>query len=89
MEALLGTLVGRVLGLDQPVPLKALEGRVHLPDVERPHLAGAGLELLPQLQAVLGTLAEQGQQGVTDAHVLSLRCSILSILPIDHHLPSG
>ena len=38
------------------------------PDVERPHLAGAGLELLAQLQPVLGALAEQGQQGVADAH---------------------
>ena len=61
-----------VVGLDEAVPLEALQGRVHLPDVERPHLAGAGLELLPQLQPVLGTLAEQGQQGVPDAHDLAL-----------------
>ena len=72
MEALLGALVGGVVGLDQPVALEALERRVHLPDVERPHLAGAGFELLAQLQAVLGALAEQGQQGVTDAHTSSL-----------------
>ena len=54
VEALLGTLVDRVLGLDEPVALEALEGRVHLPDVERPYLAGPGLELLAQLKAVLG-----------------------------------
>ena len=80
VEALLGALVGGVVGLHQPVALEALERRVHLPDVERPHLAGAGLELLAQLQAVLGTLAEQGQQGVTDAHTSPFRSSILSIL---------
>ena len=57
-----------VLGLDEPVPLEALEGRVHLPDVERPHLAGPGLELLSQLQPVLGTFAEKRQQGVADTH---------------------
>ena len=68
VEALLGTLLGGVVGLDQAVPLQALQRRVHLPDVERPDLAGAGLELLAQLQPVLGTLAEQGQQGVADAH---------------------
>ena len=68
VEALLRAVLGRVVGLDQPVALEALQRRVHLPDVERPDLTGPGLELLAQLQAVLRTLAEQGQQGVPDAH---------------------
>ena len=63
-----GPVLGRVVGLDQPVALEALQRRVHLADVERPHLAGAGLELLAQLQAVLRSLAQQGQQRVADAH---------------------
>jgi len=58
----------RAVRLDQAVALQALQGRVDLADVERPHLTGTGFEFLPQLQAVLGTLAEQGQQCVTDAH---------------------
>ncbi len=41
-----GPVLGRVVGLDQPVALQALQGRVHLPDIERPHLTGSGLELL-------------------------------------------
>ena len=57
-----------VVGLDEPVALQALQRRVHLPHVQRPHLAGARLEFLPQLQSVLGALAEQGQEGVADAH---------------------
>ena len=57
-----------VVGLDQAVPLEALQGGVHLPHVQRPDLAGSGLELLAQLQPVLGPLAEEGQQGVPDAH---------------------
>ena len=57
VEALLRALLVRVLGLDQAVTLEALEGRVDLPDVEWPDLAGPGLELLPQLEPVLGPLA--------------------------------
>ncbi len=68
VEALLRALLGGVFGLDEPVALEPLQRRVHLPDVERPHLAGAGLELLAQLQAVLRTLAEQGKNGVADTH---------------------
>ena len=37
VEALLPALVGQVFGLDEPFPFEALEGRVHLPDVERRH----------------------------------------------------
>ena len=93
VEALLGALVGRVLGLDEPVAFEALEGRVHLADVERPDLAGPGLELLPQLEAVLGPFAEQRQQGVPDAHDFTgpeiLFSNILSILPNRRGLARG
>ena len=58
----------RVVGLDEAVPLEALQGRVHLADVERPHLPGAGLELLAELQPVLGAVAQERQQGVPDGH---------------------
>ena len=44
------------------VALEALEGRVDLADVEGPHLAGARLELLAQLQAVLRAVAQERQQ---------------------------
>ena len=57
-----------VVGVDEPVALEPLQGRVDLPDVERPHLAGAVLELLAELQPVLRSLAEQGEEGVADAH---------------------
>ena len=67
-EALLRALALRVVGLDQPVALQALQGGVDLPHVERPDLAGPGLELLPQLQAVLRALAQQGQQRVPNTH---------------------
>ena len=67
-ERLLRSVVAVAVGLDEPVALEALQRRVHLTDVERPHLAGALLELLAQLQPVLRTLGEQGEQGVADAH---------------------
>ena len=57
-----------VVGVDEAVALEPLEGRVDLPDVERPHLAGAVLELLAELQPVLRSFAEQGEEGVADAH---------------------
>ena len=57
-----------VVGVDESVALEPLEGRVDLPDVERPHLAGSVLELLAELQPVLRSLAEQGEEGVADAH---------------------
>ncbi len=80
VEALLRAVVGRVVGFDEPVPLEALQGRVHLPDVERPHLAGPGLELLSQLKAVLRALTQQRQQGVPNTHQVLRLLSILSIL---------
>ena len=80
VEPLLGTVLVGVVGLDQAVTLEALQGRVHLPDVQRPDLTGPGLEFLPELQPVLRTLAQKGQQGVADAHERSFRSSILSIL---------
>ena len=67
-KSLLGAVVPGVVGLDESVTLEALERRVHLAHVQRPHLAGARLELLPQLEPVLRSLAEQRQQRVPDAH---------------------
>ena len=66
--AILGAVLGGVVGLDQLVSLEPLQGRVHLPGVQRPDLAGASLELLSELEAVLRTLAEQGQQRMSDHH---------------------
>jgi len=48
-EALLRAITLRVVGLDQPVTLQALQGGVDLSHVERPDLARPRLELLPQL----------------------------------------
>ena len=62
-----GPVVG-AFGLDQPVALQPLQGRIDLAHVQRPHLACPGLELLPKLQAVLRPLAQQSEQGVPDAH---------------------
>ena len=45
-----------------------MQRRVDLPNVERPHLPGPGLELLSELQAVLWPFAQQRQQRVTYAH---------------------
>ena len=67
-KSLLRPCLALVAGLHQPVALKALQGDVHLPHIQRPHLAGPLLELLLQTQAVLRPLAEQGQQGMPDAH---------------------
>ena len=67
------SLAFAVVGLDEPVPLEALEGRVDLPDVERPDLARPGLELVLQPQAVLRPFAQQGEEGVRDAHGRSAR----------------
>ena len=65
---LLRSLAFPVVGLDETVPLEALEGRVHLPDVERPYLARPRLELVLQPQAVLRPFAQEGKEGVGDAH---------------------
>ena len=64
----LRTLLVDVIGLDELVPLEPLQRRVHLADVERPDLAGPGLELLAELQPVLRSLAQQRQQCVSNAH---------------------
>jgi hypothetical protein len=61
----------RTDGLDEAVTLEPLEGQVDLADVQRPHLAGPGLELLPELQAVRRSLAQQSEQRMPDAH---MRC---------------
>ena len=80
-EALLRAVILAAVGFDQPVTLEPLQGRVHLADVQRPDLARPRLELLPQLQPVLGPLAQQREQGVPDAHGVSSQFSnILSML---------
>ena len=66
--SLLRPLALAVVGLDEPVPLEPLQRRVDLPDVQRPDLAGPRLELVLQPQTVLRPLAEQGKEGVWDAH---------------------
>jgi hypothetical protein len=59
VEALLWSLVnGGVIRLDEAVALEPLKGRIHLSDVQRPHLTGPGLEFLTQLQSILGPFAE-------------------------------
>ena len=68
-----------VVGLDEPVPLEALQRRVDLPDVQRPDLARPRLELVLQPQAVLRPLAEQGEEGVRDAHEAISSANILSM----------
>ena len=78
-EVLLGPRLAVLVRGDQAVALEALQGRVHLPDVEGPHVAGLGLELVAQLQAVLRALAQQGKQRVSDTHGLESSI-ILSIL---------
>ena len=60
--------VAVVVGLHEAVPFESLQRRVHLADVQRPHLTGAGLELVTQLQPVLGAVAEQREQGMANAH---------------------
>ena len=59
--------VGLVAG-DQAVPLQAIEGRVHLPDVEGPRAAGRRLEGGLQLVAVARTLRQQGQEPFPHRH---------------------
>ena len=100
-KPLLRPRLALVVGLHQPVALEALQGDVHLPHIQRPHLAGPLLELLLQPQAVLRPLAEQGQQGMPDAHrpsqTLIITISILVILRTtsrrspagDHATPCG
>src|SRR5262249_5748038 len=66
------------VGLDQPVALETLEGRVDLADVQRPDVAGPGFELVLQALAVLRALAEEGEECVRDAHCAWLVVVILS-----------
>ena len=68
-KPLLRTLVVGIVRLDETVALESLECRVDLADVERPHLAGAGLELFLQLEAVLWAFAEQ-REGWRDGRSL-------------------
>ena len=87
--ALLRSLAFAVVGLDEPVPLEALERRVHLPDVERPDLARPRLELVLQPQAVLRPLAEQGKERMRDAHGQFRFITILSMYTKYCHLAQG
>ena len=77
--SLLRPLALAVVGLDEPVPLEALQRCVDLPDVQRPDLARSRLELVLQPQAVLRPLAEQSKEGVGDAHEAGSDISILSM----------
>ena len=79
-EALLRAVLAVTVGLDQPVALQPLQRGVDLAHVQRPDLPGSRLELLAQLKAVLGSLAEQREQRVPDAHVTMITSSILGIL---------
>src|SRR5262249_27665044 len=65
--------------LDQPVPLEALKRRVDLPDVERPDLACARLELVLQPQPVLRPVPQQGEERMRDTHGWLLGSNILSM----------
>src|SRR5665811_1270567 len=74
-------VVGAPGGLDQAVTLQPGQGRIDLPDVQRPGAAGPRLELAAQLRAIHRLLRQQRQQPPSDRHPLSpLRCPmILSI----------
>ncbi|BDZ38735.1 hypothetical protein GCM10025863_13490 [Microbacterium suwonense] len=65
------TLLVDLALLDQAVALEALEGVVDLADVQRPGRAGAAVELGTKLVAVAGALVEDGEQTLTDGHVIS------------------
>ncbi len=69
---LLRPVLAGAVGLGQPVALQPAQRLVHLADVQRPHLAGPGLELLAQLQPVLRPLRQQRQQYVRDAHGVTM-----------------
>ena len=58
-ERLLRTSLAVAVGLDQPIAFEALQGRVHLANVQRPYITRALLELLAQLQPVLRSLTQQ------------------------------
>ena len=63
--------------LDEPVAHEAVEGRVDLPDVQRPGAAGAALELAAELGAVLLALREQGHEARPHRH---------RVLPLVRHV---
>ena len=58
----------KIEGGDEAVALGAGQGRVDLPDVQRPGAAGALLEGGLELVAVRRTLVEEGQQPLPDRH---------------------
>ena len=79
-EPLLRPVLAGAVGLGQPVALQPAQRLVHLADVQRPHLAGPGLELLAQLQPVLRPLRQQRQQHVRDAHDFTMPDIMSSII---------
>jgi len=58
--------VGLGTSRNQTVPLQAPQGRVHLPDVQRPDIPGRGLELGLQPVAVRWPGGQQRQKAVTN-----------------------
>ena len=80
-EPLLRPVLAGAVGLGQPVALQPAQRLVHLADVQRPHLAGPGLELLAQLQPVLRPLRQQRQQHVRDAHDITMPNIMPDIIP--------
>src|SRR2546421_10525983 len=57
---------------DQTVTGESVEGRVHLPDVERPHSTGRGLELDLQLMTIARAVREQREQSLSHRHIRSI-----------------
>src|SRR6185436_20735392 len=66
-------------GLDEPVPLQPLDGRVDLPDVERPVATGSPLEGSLELVAVAGSLVEEREQSVPDRHAGQSTYSVCTV----------
>ena len=63
----------------QAVPLQAGEGRVHLPDVERPHPARVRLERALELVAVHVVVVEEGEQPQPHGHIRSMHTRYASV----------
>ena len=80
VKPLLRTLLLGFVGFHKSIALESLQRRVHLADVERPHFAGARLELLLELEAVLRAFTEEGENGVPDTHCAARSLIILSMV---------
>ena len=66
-----GTSVHDVLQAHRRYLVELMQRRIDLADVQRPDLPGRRFELLAQLQPVLGSLAQQSKQRVTDAQCIA------------------